>query len=468
MKWLIGLALWSLPAFAQAQGTLTIEQYLMQVQSQNFQARSLVTAIESAEMRVREPETVEGTEFYASYNVFDDSKQAAQPKIMGTETEGSVWRLGLRKETSFGLGANLYFNSQRTVIHNASPLFLDNPDYNEARTVLELRQSLWRNGFGATTRNNIAAKRAAIDTELSESRSQLKNFLFDAKNVYWALVSYNQIVKLQEENVGRARLMRNRMSRGEKLRLFDDTDAMQSEAAFQSRDLELQTSLDERAKLVRQFNTLRGLNSDESPQLEGLPVKEFTLDDKGSGKMRRDDFDALRARARGAVAMAEGAVSQIRPQLDLTASFAGNGRDGLTSKSHELATTDKYPSWSVGLMFSIPIDVNLILDVKRGYRARAKSAREMEAMADFNEERVWQDLVKQRKEAFGRYQRAIGVEKIQTELVVRERRRLSNGRATTFEALSIEQGLALAQIQRVRAELAFMQIHNAIKTFEVK
>ena len=48
MKWLIGLALWSLPAFAQAQGTLTIEQYLMQVQSQNFQARSLVTAIESA------------------------------------------------------------------------------------------------------------------------------------------------------------------------------------------------------------------------------------------------------------------------------------------------------------------------------------------------------------------------------------------------------------------------------------
>ncbi len=349
-----------------------------------------------------------------------------------------------------------------------NPGFIPLNDYYHTRAGVLLTQSLWRSSFGEGTRAQYELQKAKNRMEALQAQYDLKNIQLRAENAYWSVVSLNQIVKLQEENVDRAKKLSDWMKKRVGMRLVDDVDGLQVVASQETRELELQTSLDERAKLVRQFNTLRGLNSDESPQLEGLPVKEFTLDDKGSGKMRRDDFDALRARARGAVAMAEGAVSQIRPQLDLTASFAGNGRDGLTSKSHELATTDKYPSWSVGLMFSIPIDVNLILDVKRGYRARAKSAREMEAMADFNEERVWQDLVKQRKEAFGRYQRAIGVEKIQTELVVRERRRLSNGRATTFEALSIEQGLALAQIQRVRAELAFMQIHNAIKTFEVK
>ncbi len=455
-------------AQAQTNKALTLDQYLSAVKAHNPQAHALVDAVQSAEMRSREPEVVDATEFYASYNRFDDKKQTAVPKMMGTETKGDVWRVGFRKETAFGLGADLFFNSQRTVIQDASPAFLAVPDYNESRMELDLRQSLWRNGFGSTTRNDIKAKRAAIDAELYDVRSQLTNFLFDAQNVYWALVSYNQIVKLQEENVDRARKLRDRMSRGEKLRLFDDTDAMQSEAAFESRELELQTSIDERAKLVRQFNTYRGTSGDEAPELTELPVKEFAATEPASGKMHREDFEALRARARGTVAMADGAVSQIRPQLDLVASVAGNGRDGLTSTSQEWAARGQHPSWSVGFQFSIPIDIGLIWDIKRGYRARSKSGHEMEAMADYNEERVWQDLVKQRKEAYGRYQRAIGVEKIQTDLVRRERQRLSNGRATTFEALNIEQGLALAQIQRVRLELAFLQIHNAIKTFEAK
>jgi hypothetical protein len=52
--------------------------------------------------------------------------------------------------------------------------------------------------------------------------------------------------------------------------------------------------------------------------------------------------------------------------------------------------------------------------------------------------------------------------------VKREKRRLLDGRATTFEAINFEQNLALAQIGRVRAQLAFLQINNTIKTFEAK
>jgi outer membrane protein TolC len=454
-------------ASAQPKGTMTLNEYLGQVKAQNHQARALIETVTSAESRLKvEPESDLATEIYANYNLFDDQKQTPQPVFMGTETRGSQWRAGLRKQTSFGLDANLYFNSQRTVIVGANPAFLPLPDYNEAKTVLELNQALWRNSFGEATRADIEAKRAAIQTELMQARFDLKNLLMDAQNTYWALVSHNQIVKLQEDNVDRARKLRDRMSRGARLRLFDDTDAMQAEASFQTRELELQTSLDERAALVRMFNTLRGLTTDEVPALDDLPTKEFAPADFGKGRMAREDFDLLRARAAAEAAQAKSVISRIRPQLDLVGSLASNGRDGATSRSYDLATSDKYPTWAVGVNFSMPIDITLIFDTKRAYRAKGKAAEDMKAQADYNEERAWRDLVQQQREAFGRYQRSISVEKIQTDLVRRERQRLNAGRATTFEALNIEQGLALAQIQRVRAQLAFLQIHNALKTFE--
>ena len=204
MRWLI-LLLASSAAFAQGQGGLSIGDFLNQVKSQNLQARSLAESVRSAELRMREPEIIDHTEFYATYNIFDDKKQTSNPRMLGAETNGHWWRMGLRKQTTFGLGADLYFNSQRTNVHQSSPLFVEVPDYEESRAVLELRQALWRNGFGKTTRNEIAAKQAEIEAELADSRSQLRNLLFDAENVYWALVSFNQIVKLQEENVDRAR-----------------------------------------------------------------------------------------------------------------------------------------------------------------------------------------------------------------------------------------------------------------------
>ena len=454
----------------QSSAPLTLQAYLEQVKSGNSQVRAVVESITSYEHRLDEPDLALSPEFYAQFLRLDDKKPTAQPTMMGTETNVTRWRAGLRKQTDFGLGLDLYFNSQRTKVENASPMFLPIPNYMESSAALQLTQSLWRNGFGESTRNQVAAGKAAAEASLYESRYQLKAALLQAQNVYWALVSYNQIVKLQQDNVERAKRLNDYMVGKTKMKLFDDTDAMQTQASLEMRELELQQSLDERASLMRQFNSLRGVNDDDVPQLEELPTREMMIavEKIPSGKMAREDYEQLRAQARAALAKAKADRSKLQPQLDLVAQIATNGRDGLTQDSYYQATTDRFPMWSIGVNFSVALDFFTVRDVKRGYKEAQSAAENLARNADFNETRMWNDVVKKKKEAQGRFERATNLEKLQTELVKRYRQRLLNGRTTTFEAIKIEDGLAGAQIQRVRSQLDLLQVHNVIKTFEAK
>lgn len=472
MKFLTCLALLTATmAHAQPGGKLTLDQYLEDVKARNPDARSTIESIHSYELRLDEGAAPLMPEAYAQAGVMDDKKPQANPAFMGTETQATTWRVGLRKQTEFGLGADLYFDSQRINMVNVSPQFIPVNDYMQSTAVLQLTQSLWRNGFGEFTRAQVESTRAANESSLFQSRFKLKSILLNAQNLYWSVVSFNQIVKLQQENVDRAKRLRDYMNKKSRMRLYEDTDAMQAEAAYQSRELELESSLDDRSSVMRQFNTLRGMDSDAVRDLDDLPTDQMMLDalKTPAGKMSREDFEMLRAQARAARAQAKGAESQLKPQLDLQASFATNGRDGLTSVANsQNGDLNEYPTWSVGLNFSVPLDFGLIHDLKHGYSAAKQSAEDLDSEAVFTQARTWDDLAKQKREAQGRYERALNIEKITTQLVKREQQRLRNGRATTFEALNIEQNLALAQIQRVRSQLALMQIHNALKTFEAK
>ena len=110
----------------------------------------------------------------------------------------------------------------------------------------------------------------------------------------------------------------------------------------------------------------------------------------------------------------------------------------------------------------------LIGDMARSYKTAQKSAESMKEYAEFAEERAWQDLLQQKIEAQRRFERSLKLEKTQTELVKRERARLMAGRSTTLQTTTIEQNFASAQIQRVRSQLALLQVHNVLKTWGEK
>lgn len=445
--------------------TLGLPEYLEQVKAKSPAARAALDGIESARLRLNEAEVPFSPELYSEYRLFDDQKEATN-NFSPRFTRGRVWKVGVRKQTTFGLNADAGFQSQNTTL-GVNPQQFGTPNFEQSSLTLSLQQSLWRNGFGEVTRESRLAQQAANRIALLEREFDFKEILLEAENTYWSLVSYNQIVALQVENVDRARRLRDWMKQRAGLRLFDDVDALQAQASFEKAEIDLQTSLNERAGLIRQFNTLRGQPGDKAEALAELPTAEFmtkTVHDTNK-RMSREDFRKIFEQGQASDAEARVLLSKIRPQLDLVGSLSGNGFDASTGSAMGEATAGKHPSWAVGLVFSIPLDYSLVNDMKASYRAQRRAAVNLKEQARFSEGQVWEDLVTRKREAQNLFERSLSLEKLQTDLVKRERRRLLNGRSTTFQSINIEQGLAAAQISRVRAQLALLKLHNVLKQF---
>lgn len=463
------LALGVTPA-AYAQGALTLEQFLEQVKRSNPEARAAVLNVEASTLKLREADANLVPELYASYDRFDrrleQNSTFAPEKVLGDQ-----WRAGVKKQWSFGLQSDLYFNTirmdQTLPSGPVRPFRFDNAQ--ESTVNLELAQPLWRNGFGESVRANNDANLARIKAENMKARWALKALLVKAEDTYWNLVSQNQIIKLQEENVERSGKMRDLMRRKFGQRLVDDVESLQALAAHETREIELLNSRDERASVARAFNTLRGIPSDTVAEtLAPFPEKELSKKFSEKAGVTREDFLGMIEEAKSMEMKARASKSDVRPKLDLVAAVGSNGVDGKTAEAHSEAWDNDHPFWSVGLRFSVAVDIGRIHAIKRGYEASRQAARHQQANAEFTFERTYRDLLDKYDQAQKRFAKAQSLESTQTDLVKRERARLMNGRTTTFQAMTQEQNLAAAQIQRVKTQQALVQLYNVLKTFEVQ
>lgn len=445
---------------------LNLDQYLEQVKTQSPEGRQLTENVFSAELRLDEADTLFSPEAYGEYRVYDSRTEPPMP-FQAPRTKGHGWQVGVRDQTTFGLGADVFVTNAFTALEGVDRTFFPNPEYYQPSVGLELRQSLWRNGFGEASRADLRTQKSQSRMNLYRQRFALKNLLLRAKNTYWSLVSFDQIVKLQEENVDRARKLSSWMSNRARLKLFDDVDAMQAQASLESRELELQSSLDERAVLLRQFNTLRAAPTEDTALLSDLPSHDELIKNTVQQKrMTREDFQQIYEEAEFQRNQAIAARSKVRPQVDLIGRITSNGLDREYGRAMDEVEDGGHPAWQVGVSVSFGLDFSLLSKMRRAFDAQKRATEDVKRQAQLNEERFWDDVLKQRLEAKSRYERALRLEQLQTKLVQREQQRLRNGRTTTFQAISAEQNLALSQIQRVKAQLALLQLHNVIQSFD--
>lgn len=451
---------------AQAQ-VLSLSDYLAQVKTKNSQAQALQKSIEAYKNRLEEGEQLTTPQLFGEYNLVDDKNETMMVNMQGDRTRAMNWKAGLKQQTPFGLAASLYMTTQRTNIHGVNPTFVPQNDWAESAAVLELRQSLWKNSFGAATRGDRDAINAGNRLQWMQSRFALKNLMQEAETTYWTLASFNQIVKLQQGNVERARKLRDLMSSRLKMKLVDDVDAMQAQASLESRELELKASMDERAAAVRAFQTLRGSDADAADELQELPIQEWLAKQKTLPKNpRREDFEMKRAQSMMTSAKAKAGKSKVQPEFDVYAKFASNGRHGSTTESYKEINEGMHPTWAVGVSVTVPLDLFLYKDLNASYREEGRAAKDMLEQANFEEERTWKDSVQRTADAQARFESSLNLEKLQEKIVIRERQRLMNGRTTTFQLITQEQTLAMAQIQRVKNQLDFVRISNGLKNFQ--
>lgn len=463
-------------AFAQTQpgpqqtaAGLSLEEYLLSVRTQNPEVRSLIANVEASEAQLRQADLGVMPEAYGEYNLFDDRTPPLNPRFSPDRRDGYSWKFGVRQETNFGLGANLYFENNRILLGGVDPMFFPLNNYTSNRGVLELRQSLWKNSFGEKTRADLRAANAKAKAELYQQRFKLKNLMLEAENTYWSMVTYNHIAKLQEENVNRSKKLNDWMQGKVRLKLYDDVDGIQTQAAFESRELELQTTNNDRAKMARAFNTMRGMDSDQVENLQDMPnLETYSSASLKEFKMSREDFLALKEAAIAEENRARSERSGFKPKVDLVGTLASNGLDRRFNVAYDEIRNFDQPSWSVGIQVSFPLNFSLNNKLYRAAAKDAQAAMDAANDAEFKMTRTWREVSHQQRELLEIYNKARRIEASQTTLLSKERTRLTNGRSTTFQLLTFEQNLVTAQVQRTRAQLGLIQVRNLLKTFEAQ
>jgi len=186
------------------------------------------------------------------------------------------------EQFSTGLQAKLTYNLSHTKLNNAT--FLNPNDYRDGVATIELSQSVWRNAFGQEARSQEKLIEASSKATKHSEDFKVKIILSQAESLYWSLSQMQKIVRVQKESLERAQKIRNWAQNRYKSGLGESSDFLQSDANFKAREYELKSAMQELKNLNRNFNALRGIQSDEFndvlENVEATKIKSLTLPKK--------------------------------------------------------------------------------------------------------------------------------------------------------------------------------------------
>lgn len=446
---------------------LTLESYLEQVKKGNEGVQALMESSEALKNRKEEARLLVRPNFFGNVSFYSDAKPTAAPVFQGTRTLVDTYNFGFSQQTPFGLAGKLYYQWTYTRIEGANPAFLNPANFYEAKPVLELSQSLLKNGFGSETRSQLQVAESGTLAQGYADTFKLKASLAEAEGTFWRLAIARQMVQVQKESLERAQRLKDWNRKRAQSGLGDRSDLLQSEANLQVRTLEYQNAVNEERSASVAFNSLRG-TPDEKVS-ETLPVLNKTTTAKLTPPQKKSmRLDVRAAQELSKVAEANAALGKERntPTLDVFGSLATNGRTDQWGQSISDSFTTRFPTFTVGLKFQTALDVGQVLDNRRAYQAEIKSAELNYRRKAFEEERDYRDLLKRFQEAQDRLTLCFGIEEVQEKKLAREKERLKVGRSVTYQVILFEQDFASAELLRLKTQGEVLALHSQLKLFE--
>jgi outer membrane protein TolC len=242
-----------------------------------------------------------------------------------------------------------------------------------------LSQSLWKDAFGAMTRNNIAAGEKMRDASRLVFEQAIQDWALGLIRVYYgAWFSKSQLVAAKTNMDRRQRLLdvtKLKLGRGTSER----PDFLQVESALLQSRAAYQQSLQDLQKTWRELVTSLKL---PSAWME-IPADVIPLDlDRPFETalqlcQQKENFDQSRTRSlshrlaslksEASRKKLEASKSALAPELALEGSYATSGSVGSYSQRSNDAFSARNPEWSVGVKFKMPLEF---------YAEKAQAARD--------------------------------------------------------------------------------------------
>ncbi|MBL7543355.1 MAG: TolC family protein [Bdellovibrionaceae bacterium] len=444
---------------------ISLQDFLNQVRQGHEGYQASQKTVEGSEQRAEESKLSTRPSLLGTAQYLNDQRETGSP-LQGDQMTSTNYMLGIRQQTDFGLEAKLLYNHVNMSLPGANQMFVPLTSYYTSGPVLELTQSLSRNWLGAETKATqelVHAQNQA--TRFGESFKQ-KQMLAQAESAYWRLAVAREAVVATQETVGRAEKLKQWSGQRAKLNLGNQSDFLQTEANYLARSLELQNAMDEERAASRAFNTIRGLSSDQVPELV------IYLDEKAIQALEipkrdefRDDVKAAAFQKELAAANSKLGEEKNKPTVSVYGTYGMNGRDADSNEAIKEGMKADHPNYIVGLRVDIPLSMETQDQVRQGYRKESMAADLNYKRKVFEQERLWNDLSNQFKDSLARYRLAQKMEKAQKEKMDYERTRQNRGLTTTFQVLQFEQDYANSQLARLRAQADVVNVYSQLKTF---
>lgn len=451
----------TLPAAAAEK--LSVQDYLGQVTGQSPAARAQKLHAEGGELRADGADVLTFPYLFGSANNYVDKAETAFPTQQGTETRSTVYSIGVGMNTSVGLNGKYTWNNADVLTIGSA---FATPGRYTSYNRLDLTLNLVRNGFGSEIRARKELIRAGNTAQGFAGGFAYTAKLAEAENAYWRLALARQAVEVQKDVLARAGRLLDWARRRVNLQLGDRSDLLQAQAQHDLYTISLSTAVEEEKNAARAFNLLRDREGDSVPEAVGFPSVEETLRmpaPRRSGE--RLDVRAAEMRARAAQAQAQLDKEALKPNVDLTAAYAWNGRDPERSEAVSEAFGSKHPTRAVGVVFSVPLNVPTWSRALRGADMEIEAAQLELDQARRNELKDWDELQSRFKQARARLSLVKTLEGVQKEKFENERGRLQRGRTTTFQALTFEQDYAQSQLTRLRTQAEVLQLLAQMRTY---
>jgi outer membrane protein TolC len=372
------LAIFCKQSFAKNHTNLSLEQYLEQVKGQNLTIEKFEKNVESFELLKQKAKLVSAIKLYG----FTESSFAEQNRALQFFRYESVQnqsnRLGLSQNSEFGLNSNIYYSLNNTKYKGFNSAFASSSlaiQNSQAIPVIELSIPLWQNLFGASTR-------ARRDASFYENEAQKLNAkalsiaeLIDAEKSFWTMVFAQKTLDIQNRGLNGAQKIFNYLSKKERMNLAEKGDVLQAKAMIESKKLAVKQAENFLKISARNFNKKRNIeNENVKEKLISFDIQKLQ-NTKFSTQKNSDRLDVKSQKAQVEASVAQSKIEEEnnKPKLNLYASYSLNQ----VEKDRMLAIRNSLdrnaPSTKIGIELSMPVDINMSNDIRKGTLIKVSS-----------------------------------------------------------------------------------------------
>ncbi len=459
-------------SFAQNSQTLSIEDYISQVQGQNLSYISSNENAEAFEKLKAKAKLITAFNFFATtQNSFTEQNQALQI-FRYTSVYNRNNQVGISQTADFGLSTKLYYSLNHVTYKGLDTSSLKNPSLAtsnyQGSPVIEVSLPIWKNRFGSSTRASKDAIFYTNEYQKLTAKSISVNALIAAEQGYWNLVAMRRAVEIQKSALKSAEQIFNYVGKKEKMNLGEKGDVLQAKALLELRKLSLKQAENDEKLAARDFNRQRYIDS--AKVLEKLSSFDFNkLKNFLVPKIKAADrFDVKASQASMNLAVANAKIDEegAKPDLSIYGAYSQNQ---VTSGINDAVSaiperTGRYAM--LGLKLSVPINFYTTSDIKSGARQSAAAARNSYRQKAFDQETEWKILVQNleiSKENLALTQKIELAQKLKLE---NERRLLKQGRTTTYQILLFEQDYLNSQLMTIQLAYKMLALISQKKLYD--